>query len=155
MRSHWLIAALVLLPSLAGATGIASSFGNSLGVSGNAHAARIAYCSNNSCEVFYLRGKDAKATLEAFASAYFYGVSEFAELKQFQSQSPPDFVANTLALYSAVCARPWPRAAAQCVAEYLAKSRPIQARFVHLQEGRRMVIPFVPALTIGRARHDT
>jgi hypothetical protein len=105
--------------------------------------------------VFLLRGRNAKATLEGFAAVYFYGVSEFAELRHFQSESPPEFVASTLSLYSAVCSQPWPRAAAQCVAAYLAKSRPIHGRFVRFREGRRIVIPFAPALTIGRARHDT
>ena len=155
MRNRLLVAALALLPSVAVASGFAASLGGSFGLSGNARYARVAYCPGTSCEVFFLRGRNAKATLEGFAAAYFYGVSEFTELRHFQSESPPEFVANTLSRYEAVCPQPWARAAAQCIATHLAKSRPIQGRFVRFHEGRRIVIPFAPALTIGRERHDT
>jgi len=149
------IAALLALVSpLVGGTGVASSLGGSLGLSGNAQYARVAYCPGNSCEVFYLRGKDARATLEVFAAAYFYGVSEFVELRRFQDEEPPEWVASALSRYGQVCAQTWARTAAQCVATYLATSRPIQGRFVHFEEGRRIVVPFAPAQTIGRARHD-
>jgi hypothetical protein len=155
MRGRLLAIALALCPFVAGAADLGSPLGASLRFAGNAGDARVAYCQGDSCELFSLRGRNARAMLEGFAAAYFYGVSEFTDLRHFQSEEPPEFVTRALAMYRPICPQTWARAAAQCVAAYLATSLHIRGRFVRWQGGSRIVIPFIPALTIGRARHDT
>ena len=102
----------------------------------------VEYCPDNTCEVFSLRsGKDTASSLTDFAFAYLFAVSDYVYLAEFQSRTDLQEVTQLLRRYKSNCPQAAQKAAARCVAAWLAAKHPIRVTFVRFDEGRKYSEP--------------
>jgi hypothetical protein len=130
---------------------VTAALGDAVRVSSKHGSTTVAYCPDNTCEVFALSGASSSRPIQDFAFAYLFGVSEYVYLEPFQSSGSSPAVRAVLARYHRDCPQQSARAAARCVVCLLAKRHAIQASFVRYDEGERNVVP----ISLAGYRHGT
>ncbi len=99
------------------------------------HRAIVEYCPDNTCERFVGYGDTSLASLQDFAFAYLFALSEYSYLDQFQAGVSASEVKSVLDRYRDRCPQADARAAAECIAGSLYRRNRIQVSFVHFDEG--------------------
>ena len=112
-------------------------FGRAVTISSKGNVTTVAYCPDNTCEVFGLKGKESAGPVQDFAFVYLFAYSGYAYLQGFQSKPPAPPVLSVLGRYREICSQEAPMEAAKCVVSALAKRYDIQAHFVRFDEGKK------------------